>query len=168
MARTRVSDRLAPLGALALGVAAVLAACDKPAEPAVSRATVPAPPASTETLARRGLARERVERGAVLYAGHCAVCHGVRAEGPPNWHRPGPDGKYPPPPLDGSAHAWHHSRAALKRTIQDGTAKIGGGMPAWKDKLSDADIEAIIDWMIASWPDEIYAAWRKLDAGGRR
>jgi len=161
MARIRTSDRLTPLGALALGVA--LAACDKPAEPPAPRTAAP-----SETLAHRGLTRERVEHGAVLYAGNCAVCHGARGEGAPNWHRPGPDGKYPPPPLDGSAHAWHHPRAALKRTIQDGTAKIGGGMPAWKDKLSGADIDAIIDWMIAAWPDDIYAAWRKLDAGGRR
>lgn len=167
MARTPTDDRTGAFGVLALGVAAALAACDKPAEPPAPRATASAAPASEEVLARRGLTRERIERGAALYATNCAACHGARGEGPPNWHRPGPDGKYPPP-LDGSAHAWHHSRAALKRTIQDGTAKIGGGMPAWKDKLSDADIEAIIDWMIAAWPDEIYAAWRKLDAGGRR
>lgn len=116
----------------------------------------------------RGLDPSVVARGEQLYGQYCAGCHGKRGEGAPNWHQPGPDGKYPPPPLDGSAHAWHHSRAALKRTIQEGTAKIGGSMPAWKDKLSDADIDAVIDWMIASWPDDIYVAWRKLDAGGGR
>lgn len=169
MARTLTDrHRTGASGVLALGVAAILAACDKPPAPAAPSATAPAPPASTEMLTRRGLTRERVERGAALYAGNCAVCHGARGEGAPNWHRPGPDGAYPPPPLDGSAHAWHHPRAALKRTIRDGTAKMGGRMPAWRDKLSDADIDAMIDWMIAAWPDEIYAAWRKLDAGGGR
>lgn len=139
---------------------------------------VEAPPTPTTAAAplavdpdvarRRGLEPAAVARGADLYAAHCAECHGARAEGAPGWHKPGPDGKYPPPPLDGSAHAWHHPRAALRVTIKEGTARLGGNMPAWKGKLSDAEIEAVVDWMVARWPDEIYGAWREIERKAAR
>ena len=41
-------------------------------------------------------------------------------------------------------------------------------MPAWKDKLSDEDIDAVIAWMQSVWPEEIYRAWLALDAKSRR
>lgn len=133
--------------------------------PAPRSASVPAAARvpDPEVARRRGLAPERVARGAELYASHCAACHGARGEGAANWHKPGPDGKYPPPPLDGSAHDWHHPRSALRYTIREGTARLGGNMPAWKDKLSDADVEAIIDWIVARWPEEVYAAWLEIE-----
>ncbi len=109
----------------------------------------------------------QVQRGAAIYAANCATCHGARAEGAPNWHRLGPDRKFPPPPLDGSAHAWHHPRAQLKQIILDGTESRGGGMPAWRGKLSDADVDAVIAWFQSLWPPEIYRTWRELDAKTR-
>ena len=114
-----------------------------------------------------GASAEQVQRGAAIYAANCATCHGARAEGAKDWHRLGPDGKFPPPPLDGSAHAWHHPRAQLKQIILDGTATRGGGMPAWRGKLSDADIDAVIAWFQSLWPPEIYRAWRELDEKAR-
>jgi mono/diheme cytochrome c family protein len=69
------------------------------------------------------------------------------------------NGKFPPPPLNGSAHAWHHPQQVLVDTIKNGTAKLGGNMPAWKGKLSEQDIRAIIAWFQSKWSDEIYAAW---------
>lgn len=110
---------------------------------------------------------EQVQRGAAIYAANCATCHGARAEGAEDWHRLGPDGKFPPPPLDGSAHAWHHPRAQLKQIILDGTETRGGGMPAWRGKLSDADVDAVIAWFQSLWPPEIHRAWRELDAKTR-
>lgn len=106
--------------------------------------------------------------GEKVFQTNCAVCHGAQAQGAPNWERPGPDGKYPPPPLDGSAHAWHHPRGALRQVIKEGTIRIGGNMPAWGDKLSDAEIDAVITWFQSRWPDEIYAAWAEIDARSRR
>ncbi len=105
----------------------------------------------------------QLARGAQIYKANCAVCHGANAEGAPNWQRPGPDGKYPAPPLDGSGHAWHHPSAALELTIRGGTLKLGGGMPAWKDKLRDADIEAVIAWFQSLWPEDIYRQWRAME-----
>lgn len=114
--------------------------------------------------AARERASAKVVRGRKLFAQNCAPCHGSQAEGAPRWSTPGADGKYPPPPLDGTAHAWHHSTAVLKRTIREGTIVIGGTMPPWGDKLSDEDMEAIIAWFQSLWPDEIYDAWARMDA----
>ena len=107
-------------------------------------------------------------QGREVFKKNCAACHGDRAQGAPNWQKPGPDGKYPPPPLDGSAHAWHHPTTQLKQTILEGTLKLGGNMPAWKGRLSEADMEAVIAWFQSLWPDEIYAAWADIDRRARR
>jgi len=98
--------------------------------------------------------------GQKLYQENCAECHGKNAEGPAgDWHVADKEGKFPPPPLNGTAHAWHHPLKGLAHTIRNGTTAIGGNMPAWKDKLSDDDIFAIVMWLSSLWPDEIYEAW---------
>jgi mono/diheme cytochrome c family protein len=38
-------------------------------------------------------------------------------------------------------------------------------MLAWKDKLNDEEIEAIVAWFQSQWPDEVYAAWYQMDRG---
>lgn len=105
-----------------------------------------------------------VARGGKLFHQHCATCHGDAGQGHPNWQRPGPDGKYPAPPLNGTGHAWHHPTVALKQVIKQGTLNRGGNMPAWGDKLSDDEIGAIVEWFKSRWPDELYAAWARMEA----
>jgi len=126
-----------------------------------------ASPGGGASGAPHGLDPARIARGADVYRQHCAACHGERAQGTFAWERPGADGKYPAPPLDGSAHAWHHPTAQLKQTIQDGTLKLGGSMPAWKGKLSEADTEAVIAYFQSRWPAEIYQAWADIDRRSR-
>jgi len=111
----------------------------------------------------RGLLMANIHRGAQLFAQNCARCHGDKAEGAPNWHIPGADGKFPPPPLNGTAHTWHHPRAALAMQIRNGSKKIGGNMPAFGDKLAEQDISAVIDFLSSRWPDPIYEAWRRRE-----
>ena len=101
-------------------------------------------------------------QGARLYQLNCAKCHGKDAEGNKDWRRPDENGKNPPPPLNGNGHTWHHSNKSLTNTIKNGTVKIGGNMPAWKDKLSNGEIKLILRWITAQWPDEIYTAWYNL------
>ncbi len=127
-----------------------------------------ATPASTPAASARAADPALVARGSEVYQKNCASCHGGMAQGAPNWQRPGPDGKYPAPPLDASAHAWHHPYAALKTTIREGTLRLGGSMPAWKDKLADRDIDAVIVWMQSLWPEEIYRAWQAMDHKSRQ
>lgn len=106
--------------------------------------------------------------GQRIFQTHCSACHGAQAQGAPGWERPGADGKYLPPPLDGSAHAWHHPRSALRQVIRDGTVQVGGNMPAWGGELSAAEIDAVMAWFQSLWPDEIYAAWAEMDARARQ
>jgi mono/diheme cytochrome c family protein len=101
----------------------------------------------------------QITKGRKLFIQNCAVCHRANAEGAPNWRQRDPDGKYPPPPLNGTGHAWHHPMKALRMTIRDGTQKIGGKMPAWGTKLSEQDINDVIAWFQSEWPEEIYQAW---------
>ena len=99
--------------------------------------------------------------GRATFEKHCAVCHGPKAEGlVEDWRKP-VNGKYPPPPLNGTAHTWHHPFSQLKRLIKDGTANLGGTMPAWGDQLSDRKIENTLHYIITLWPDEIYEAWEQ-------
>jgi mono/diheme cytochrome c family protein len=130
----------------------------------------PVEPVTAQQLATaqaRGFDTARVTRGGELFQQNCASCHGAGAVGAADWNRPGPDGRYPAPPLNGTAHAWHHPGFALARTIREGTAAIGGSMPPWKDKLSEQDIESVIQWFQSFWSDEIYTAWVEMDARPR-
>ena len=118
---------------------------------------------TVETLAGSAVARPRdsaeIRRGAALYRAHCATCHGARAEGDPAWRHRGVDGFYPPPPLDGSGHAWHHPTAVLVDVIRNGSPPGQGRMPAWGDTLDESEILAVIAWFQSLWPDEVYGAW---------
>ena len=98
-------------------------------------------------------------QGQKLFQLNCASCHGKQAEGAVDWRKPDAQGKNPAPPLNGTGHTWHHSSKSLVNTIKNGTAKIGGNMPAWKDKLSSSEIKLILTWITAQWSDEIYTAW---------
>ncbi len=101
-----------------------------------------------------------VMNGAKLFAKNCAQCHGPRAEGFVNWRQRDASGNFPPPPLDGSAHTWHHPRRQLVNTIKNG----GRAMPAFGSKLADTEISNIIDYLLSLWPDEIYAVWAERNA----
>ena len=108
----------------------------------------------------RGYDPQMLEQGKSVFQANCAACHGENAEGiVKDWHKPDAEGKYPAPPLNGTAHTWHHPVGALFHTIQNGTQSMGGSMPSWKEKLSDEEIFSVIIWLTSLWPDEIYAAW---------
>jgi thiol:disulfide interchange protein DsbC len=102
---------------------------------------------------------EQVVQGKQLFAANCARCHGKNAESVPNWRKRDANGNYVPPPLNGTAHAWHHSLGILRQTIRKGGKPVGGIMPAFEDKLSDDQIDAIIAWFQSLWSDEIYSMW---------
>ncbi len=102
---------------------------------------------------------EQVTQGGILFRANCPECHGQQAESTPHWRKPGEDGSYPPPPLNGTAHTWHHPLPLLRRTIRDGGVNIGGKMPPFKEKLSDQEIDMVIAWFQSLWSDEIYATW---------
>jgi len=117
----------------------------------------------TTENATRTIDSVQIKRGRQLYLKNCTVCHGINGEGSPDWQKRLADGTYPPPPLNGTGHAWHHPKKVLVDTIKHGTARLGGKMPAWKDKLSEQDINDIIAWFQSQWPNELYQAWKRMD-----
>jgi len=105
----------------------------------------------------------KVTRGGKLYQQNCASCHGENGEGDPNWRKRKVNGKLPPPPLNGTGHTWHHSKALLMTIITNGTIDQGGEMPAWGGKLSQKDIDAILTWVQSTWTVEIYKHWLEIN-----
>jgi thiol:disulfide interchange protein DsbC len=115
--------------------------------------------ASTVEAESRWYDQATVDQGATLFEQNCASCHGNNAEATADWKKTDADGNYPPPPLNGSAHAWHHNKELLTRTILEGGAKLGGSMPAFAGKLSEQEIEAVIAYFQSKWPDPVYRKW---------
>jgi mono/diheme cytochrome c family protein len=145
-----------------LATALVLAACgDTPQSEDADRVTNTSS-APARVIATRWYSEAQVRRGAEVFRQNCAVCHGAGAEGAENWQFRDADGRFPPPPLNGTAHAWHHPLAQLFDMIENGTQPTGN-MPAWGDTLSDDEILAAIAWFQSKWPDEVYQAWFEME-----
>ncbi len=116
-----------------------------------------------ESGAERWYTQEQVAQGREIFSRHCATCHGKNAEATPDWRKTDAEGNYPPPPLNGTAHAWHHSLSVLRETIQQGGIPLGGVMPGFADKLSLEETDAVIAWFQSLWPDELYQAWYRME-----
>jgi mono/diheme cytochrome c family protein len=113
----------------------------------------------SQTVASRWYTADNVSRGDPIYAQHCAACHGKGGQGTFTWRKPDADGKYPPPPLNGTGHAWHHPIRALGSQIKFGAPGGSGKMPGLAQTLSDEDVIDVIAWFQDKWSDEIYTAW---------
>lgn len=116
---------------------------------------------SQDAMVVRNLDADQIMRGEAVYNTNCINCHGKNGEATAEWRKTGADGKYPPPPLNGTAHTWHHSTAVLKKTILEGTPPEYGSMPPWKDILTEQQVDDVIVWIKSLWPDEIYDVWYK-------
>ena len=113
----------------------------------------------TDTVAGRWYTADNVSRGAAIFAQQCADCHGKGGQGSFTWQQRGADGNFPPPPLNGTAHAWHHPLRALGSQIKFGAPGGSGSMPGFAQTLSDQDVIDVIAWFQEKWSDEIFAAW---------
>lgn len=108
---------------------------------------------------QRWYSEEQVTQGQPLFLQNCASCHGKNGEATPNWKQTDANGNYPPPPLNGTAHTWHHDLDLLRRTIREGGARLGGQMPGFEGSLSAAEIDSIVAFFQSKWPDDIYQRW---------
>ncbi len=88
--------------------------------------------------------------GTALYQNSCATCHGADGEGAV---QPG----IPAPPLDGSAHSWHHSDSQIIGLMRDGGAQMPAVGAAW----SDDEVEAVIAYVKTRW-----APWQRSSQPG--
>ena len=116
------------------------------------------------TVPGRWYSAAQVAEGEISYQSHCAVCHGESAEGTADWRQTGDNGNYPPPPLNGSAHTWHHPLPILERTIAVGGIPPGGVMPGFGETLSRDEAHATIAYFQSFWPDDIYARWEEINS----
>ncbi len=109
-----------------------------------------------------------VARGAHVYGEHCAVCHGDRLQGQPDWQTRKADGRLPAPPHDASGHTWHHSDEQLFAITKGGIEALAppgykSDMPAFAGTLSDRDIWAVLAYIKSTWPDEIRSRQARLN-----
>lgn len=133
-----------------LALVALLSACS---EPAVFSVT------DRDSETGRWYSASLLSQGESVYRANCMICHNEKARGIVDWKTPEADGSYPPPPLNGTAHAWHHSLPVLLKTINDGGVAIGGKMPPFKDRLTTQEKIATIAYFQSFWIDEIYDNW---------
>ncbi len=124
------------------------------ATPAFGTATPTLPPLPTLDPAEVALGRQ-------VYVKHCSACHGSKAEGAtPNWKQPDAKGNMPAPPHDDTGHTWHHADGLLYEIIRDGfrdplkPPDSPLTMPAFGDKLSDAETRAVIIYFKSLWSEQ--------------
>ena len=116
---------------------------------------------SSPTVPGRWYTAMQVSHGEEVFAANCMSCHGVRGRGAENWRQRLSNGAFPPPPLDGSAHTWHHPLAQLRRTLADGGIAFGGTMPPFRDTLSREDRDAVLAYIQSLWPERVYRLWEQ-------
>lgn len=109
-----------------------------------------------------------VEAGKALYDNNCAACHQPAAVGTEKWRERDANGLLPPPPLNGTAHTWHHPLSILYRQIMTGSAPGVGTMPPFKGRLSQAEALAVIAYVQSLWSDEVYDAWQQIDQSSKK
>jgi len=115
-------------------------------------------------VAGRWYTQSQVDLGKKVYVANCIGCHNENARGILDWKTTDAAGHYPPPPLNGTAHAWHHPISLLKKTIEQGGVPLGGTMPGFGSKLNEDEKLAVISYFQSFWSNEIYDAW--LSRGG--
>ncbi len=93
-------------------------------------------------------APESGKRGAAVFAGHCASCHGANGEGVP--------GVFPPlkgNPVVTATDPAEHIHVVLfgKKGGTIKGATYSAQMPAWADQLSDEEVAAVVNHERTSW-----------------
>lgn len=128
----------------------------------------------SDTIVLRPNDAQLVAMGGAVYKTHCAVCHGAKLEGQPDWRSRGADGMLPAPPHDASGHTWHHPDATLFRITKKGVAAVAGDanykttMQAYEGILTDEEIVAVLSWIKAQWPASVRAKHDQINAAKAR
>ncbi len=96
-----------------------------------------------------------ISKGETLYQKYCVSCHGERGvgENPRDIYATDEYGVIAPP-LDDSAHAWHHTDEALVYIILEGSSR-NPRMKSWKDVLTDADARDLVGYIKSLWSPRI-------------
>jgi mono/diheme cytochrome c family protein len=136
---------------LGVSLLVVATACGADSSTSSSEEAAAGAPPLDETL---------IAEGKPLYDAYCGSCHGIDGAGAENWKTVNEDGSYPPPPHDSTGHTWHHSDRLLIDLVASGSDFAQSGMPAFGDRLSTGEIEAILEYIKTWWgPDERAFQW---------
>ena len=114
----------------------------------------------------------QVEAGRRLYGEACASCHGLALEGQTAWQKRLPNGRLPAPPHDASGHTWHHSDEVLFQITKHGAKAYPAGyetdMPAFAQRMTDAEIAAVLAYIKSTWPPDIRTRQAQTDIKSRQ
>ena len=117
-----------------------------------------------------------VAHGEVIYAEHCASCHGVNLEGQPKWRTRNADGTLKAPPHDETGHTWHHRDKDMFDYTRKGGQTLAppgfkSAMPAFgRDfggALEDGDIWAVLSYIHSRWPARVRERQSKINTQTR-
>lgn len=112
---------------------------------------------------------EVIAVGEEIYMRERAACHGADLEGQPDWQARMENGRLPAPPHDETGHTWHHPDDVLIAITTHGTAALVGGdyqsdMLGFGDRLSDAEIVAVLSYIKSTWSEEVIAIHNEINA----
>ena len=96
-----------------------------------------------------------IKGGATLYEANCVKCHGGRTGGKL---------KDMPPRHNANGHTWHHADQQLKDMTLNGItfSLEEQRMPAFKGKLSEEDVRAILAYIKTWWTEDQRDEQRKV------
>ncbi len=137
----KYSDRRLPLAGFAVGLSAVLIAGGV----WLAGASTPSWPNALSTLLRE-------RRGQQVYDANCVSCHAGPAGGAIDDY---------PPRHNANGHTWHHPDCFITRVTRDGISQPSAlappdapTMPAFRDRLSPDDIDAVLAYIKTLWTPE--------------
>ena len=107
--------------------------------PALAIQSPDAPGVANEPGPDANTAEDSLEIGETLYVNYCQTCHGMPGE-PRAALLSGSD-------LFDGEWAYGSSREAIRKSVADGI--IEEGMVPWKSALTDAQIDALVNYMLA-------------------
>ena len=94
---------------------------------------------------------ERIARGRQVFEDICQACHGERGVGEaPDDPSAKDEFGFKAPALNDATHAWHHSDQNLMKTVREGSPR-NERMVAFKDTLSDEDVENVVAYFKTLW-----------------
>ena len=100
-----------------------------------------------------------------LYQNNCASCHGGNLQGQIGWQNTlDEDGHRLAPPLNGSAHTWHHSPEYLFNVIKYGFPFFDSnyqGKMLGNSNLSSEEAWQLVSYIRQVWPEEIQDVYGK-------
>lgn len=113
-------------------------------------------PAQAITVNARPVSADQLALGEQAYNANCAACHGVKAEGQPNWKVPNENGVYPAPPHNSEGHTWHHADDLLLEIIAEGGTAFSpnSGMPGFTGVLTNQEMVAVLAYIKTFWGPE--------------